>query len=66
MLRVAVTAPADKGRANKAIAKALADALQLKASQIELISGQTNRRKVFAISEAPADLMARIERLMHT
>ena len=34
-LRVSVTAPADKGRANRAIAKALAAALDLKPAQID-------------------------------
>lgn len=62
-LRVSVTAPADKGKANKAIAKAIAEALQLKPSQIELISGQTNRRKVYKISDAASDLESRIAEL---
>ena len=63
-LRVSVTAAADKGRANKAIAKALAAALDLKLAQIELISGQTHRRKVFAVSDAPTHLEARVNELM--
>ncbi len=53
-LRVSVTAPADKGRANAAIIKALAKALGLRTSQIELVRGATSRRKVFAI-EGPVE-----------
>jgi hypothetical protein len=64
-LRVSVTAPADKGRANKAIAKELAQALGLKPTQLELISGQTHRRKVFAVARAPSGLERRISDLMN-
>jgi uncharacterized protein (TIGR00251 family) len=63
-MRVSVTAPADKGRANNAIVKALAEALQCKANQITLISGQTSRRKLFAISGTEDDLQAKIDALM--
>ncbi|MFK8110873.1 MAG: DUF167 domain-containing protein [Rubripirellula sp.] len=59
-LRVAVTAPADKGKANQAIEKMLVKALGLKSSQIELVRGQTSRLKVFAVSEPPADLQQRV------
>ena len=38
-LKVAVTAPPDQGRANKALAETLAAALGLKKSQVELIAG---------------------------
>ncbi|MBI2807892.1 MAG: YggU family protein [Planctomycetes bacterium] len=48
-LKVAVTAPPDKGRANDALVEVLADALSVKRSQIELVSGQTNRQKRFLI-----------------
>jgi uncharacterized protein len=64
-LRVSVTAPADKGRANQAIVQALAEALQCKASQITLIRGQTSRRKLFAIDASDDDFEARIEGLMN-
>ena len=60
-LKVAVTAPPEDGRANKALAEVLRDALALKRSQVELISGQTNRNKVFLIRGMTADsLTARI------
>lgn len=44
-LKVAVTAPADKGRANQAIIETLCDALRIKRSQVELLSGATSRSK---------------------
>ena len=62
-LRVAVTAPADQGKANKAIIKALARALGVSKSQIELIRGPTSRRKVFAISNPPESLAGEVAKL---
>lgn len=52
-LRVYVTAPPDKGKANEAIRKLLVKTLGLPKSQIELTSGATSRRKRFAIQCAP-------------
>jgi uncharacterized protein (TIGR00251 family) len=48
-LKVAVTAPADQGRANKALVEVLADGLGLKRSQIELVSGASQRSKRFLL-----------------
>ena len=48
-LKVAVTAPPDKGRANKAIEEVLAEAFGLKKSQVELVSGPTSRDKRFLL-----------------
>lgn len=48
-LKVAVTAPPEDGRANKALTEALRDALGLRRSQVELMSGQTSRDKRFLI-----------------
>jgi len=48
-LKVAVTAPPDRGRANKAIEEVLADALGLKKSQVELLCGPTSRDKRFLL-----------------
>jgi len=48
-LKVAVTAPPEDGRANKALAELLAKALGLKRSQVMLLSGQTSREKRFRI-----------------
>ena len=48
-LKVAVTAPPDQGRANKALIEVLAECLGIKKSQVELLSGQTHREKRFLI-----------------
>jgi uncharacterized protein (TIGR00251 family) len=48
-LKVAVTAPPDQGRANKALVEVLADGLCLKRSQISLLSGPAQRTKKFLL-----------------
>jgi uncharacterized protein (TIGR00251 family) len=48
-LKVAVTAPPEDGRANQALVEVLREALGLKRSQVELLSGQTSRDKRFLI-----------------
>jgi uncharacterized protein (TIGR00251 family) len=63
-LRVAVNLPAEKGRANEAIAKLIAQSLGVKPAQVELLRGQTSRRKVFVIHDAPDELQQRIDELM--
>ena len=54
-LKVAVTAPAEAGRANAALVEVIRDWLGLKRSQVELIGGATNRNKVFLIRGVTAD-----------
>lgn len=48
-LKVAVSAPAQDGRANQALLEVLRDALGLKRSQLELLAGETMRDKKFLI-----------------
>jgi uncharacterized protein len=61
MLKVAVTAPPEDGRANKALTEFLAKALSLKRSQVKLISGDTSREKRFLIHGVPkASVEARV------
>lgn len=48
-LKVAVTAPADQGRANKALVELLRAVLQVKRSQVELLKGDRSRHKVLLI-----------------
>jgi uncharacterized protein (TIGR00251 family) len=62
-LRVFVTEPADKGKANQAIVRALAEALGVPRSTIQLARGATHRRKTLIISEPPKDLSQRVAEL---
>jgi uncharacterized protein (TIGR00251 family) len=48
-LKIAVTAPPEDGRANAALIQTLREALDLKRSQVELLSGLTSRDKRFLI-----------------
>jgi uncharacterized protein (TIGR00251 family) len=57
-LKVAVTQVPEKGKANKAIIELLADALSLKKSQIELISGETSSQKKFLIRGVDRETLA--------
>lgn len=60
-LKVAVTAAPEQGKANKAILEVLREALGLKRSQIEQISGETSRDKRFLIRDlSQGELEARI------
>jgi uncharacterized protein (TIGR00251 family) len=48
-LRIATTAAPEKGKANKAIEKFLADTLGLPARDLELIRGETHPQKTFLL-----------------
>ena len=62
VLKVAVTQVAEKGKANEAVVEVLAEALGLKRSQIELLSGPTQRDKRFLIRGMTRDaLVQRVE-----
>jgi uncharacterized protein (TIGR00251 family) len=65
MLRVAVTAAPEKGKANRAIVEVLSDALGVAKSSIELASGDTSPQKRFLIVGGDADAVRRaIEELL--
>jgi len=59
MLKVAVNAAPDKGKANQAILELLCDELSLSRSQVELVSGATSRTKQFLVCDITADELAR-------
>jgi uncharacterized protein (TIGR00251 family) len=64
-LKVSVSAPPEDGRANQALLELLRKQLGLKRSQVELMSGPTNRDKRFLIrGVAKNDLLALISRLL--
>ncbi len=58
-LKVAVTAPPEDGRANQALVEVLREALGLKRSQVELLSGATSRDKRFLLRGVSADEVRR-------
>jgi uncharacterized protein YggU (UPF0235/DUF167 family) len=65
MLKVAVTQIAEKGKANQALVEALAEGLGLKRSQIELVSGESQREKRFLVRGANQEqLSALIAKLL--
>jgi uncharacterized protein (TIGR00251 family) len=49
-IKVQVCAPPENGKANKAVVAVLAGALGIKASQVVLVRGQSQPRKVFEIA----------------
>lgn len=64
-LKVAVTAPPEDGRANKALLEVLREALDLKRSQLELVSGETSREKKFLVRGVTREeLASRLARLV--
>ncbi|HMB07595.1 MAG TPA: DUF167 domain-containing protein [Isosphaeraceae bacterium] len=64
-LRVAVSAPPERGRANDAIQAVLAAALGCKASQVGLLSGASARAKRYLILDlAPDELRARLDAIL--
>jgi uncharacterized protein (TIGR00251 family) len=44
-LKLRIAAPAERGKANAAVARFLADAIGLRARQVEIVGGTTSRRK---------------------
>jgi hypothetical protein len=62
-LKVCVTQIAEKGKANKAVVAVLCDCLNLRKSQVELVSGETSHQKRFLIRGLkPTELSDRIAR----
>lgn len=57
-LKVAVTAPPDKGKANAAVAALLAKAFGVAKSNVTLTMGETDRRKVLHVAGDPMALQA--------
>jgi uncharacterized protein YggU (UPF0235/DUF167 family) len=50
-LKVSVTQVAEKGKANDAVLDVLCETLDLRRSQITLLSGETDRRKRFLVRD---------------
>ncbi len=58
-LRVAVNAPPVDGQANAAVTRALADALGVPRAAVEIVRGQTGRRKTVRVDGATLASLAR-------
>lgn len=54
-VRVRVTAPPDRGKANDAVVKLLADRLRVSKSAIRIIRGHTSRNKVIQVNGLDRD-----------
>ena len=59
-LKVAVTAAPEGGKANAALLELLARAFCLPPRDLAVVRGATDRRKIVAVTGAPAALAARI------
>lgn len=63
-LIVRVTAPPDKGRANKAVLKLLAKSLGLPKSAVSLTGGDKDRMKTVAIAGDAREITAQLEAML--
>jgi hypothetical protein len=64
-LKVAVSAPPEKGKANEAIERLLASQLGLSNSAVRVVAGETSRRKtVRIIGMSPVHVKQRLERII--
>ena len=64
-LKVAVTAPADQGRANEALVEFLRQVLAVKRSQVVLLRGETSRQKQFLVrAVTPEELRRRVAEIL--
>jgi uncharacterized protein (TIGR00251 family) len=60
MLKAAVTAPPEDGKANDAVIGLLADAWRLPRSSFEIVKGRTARSKTVRVSGEPSVLAERV------
>lgn len=64
-LKVAVTAPPEKGKANQALEEVLADAINVKRSQVRQLTGVATRQKTFLIAGLSVEeLQARLAAIL--
>lgn len=64
-LAVKVTAPPDKGKANKAVIETVARAAGLPKSALSLVSGEIDRNKTLLVTGNPAGLEALMARIVN-
>jgi uncharacterized protein (TIGR00251 family) len=64
-LHVALTAPPVEGKANDALVRFLAELLDVRQRQVEIVTGERSRHKIVRVSEvAPDELRRRVEALV--
>jgi uncharacterized protein (TIGR00251 family) len=54
-LKVRVSAPAEGGRANKAICRLIAEAVGVKPAQVTVETGQTSPQKIIRVNRVPVE-----------
>ena len=59
-LKVSVTAAPERGKANDAVVKLLAEALDLPKGSIEIVAGETSHDKAVVIAMSPEELRRRL------
>ena len=59
-MKVAVSAPPEGGKANKALCRLLADELGIRTSQVRIVSGQTSRQKEVLVERVTTDALDEI------
>jgi hypothetical protein len=64
LLKLAVSAPPEDGRANRAAAELLAELFGLRPSAVTLVRGHSSRTKVFRLALALAPARARLAALL--
>jgi len=62
-LTVAVTEPAEDGKANRAVCACLAKALRQPQSSVQVVAGATSREKLLSVTGDPAALVERLRLL---
>lgn len=64
-LAVKVTAPPDKGKANRAVIETVAKAAGMPKSSLRLIAGETDRHKTLLVTGNPAGIEALIADMLN-
>ena len=62
-LKIAVTEAAEDGKANRAVCAALAKVLDVPQSAIHIVTGATNREKLFSVDGDTVSLVTRLKAL---
>jgi len=61
LLNIKVTAPPDKGKANEAVIKLIAEKLDIKKSDVFILRGETNQNKVIGINTTNPQIINKLQ-----